>query len=133
MSGINIWAVFAAALANFLVGGLWYSPLLFGKIWMRENGFEDADLRRGSPAMIFGVALIFCLIMAANLAFFLSGPEVTPGFAVGAGIAAGLGWAALGLGVIALYERRSRSYILVHSGYLAVSYAAMGLILGLWR
>lgn len=133
MGGINIWAVLAAALASFVVGGLWYSPFLFGKIWMRENGFGEADLNRGSPVLIFGIAFIFCLIMAANLAFFLSGPEIGLGFAVGAAVAAGFGWAALGLGVIALYERRSPAYILLHSGYLTVSFAAMGLILGLWR
>ncbi len=26
---VNIWAVLAAAVANFVIGGLWYSPALF--------------------------------------------------------------------------------------------------------
>ena len=126
-------AVLAAALANFVIGGLWYSPAVFGRVWMRANGFTDADLEKGSPAVIFGVSFVFCLLMAANLAAFLGSPETTVGFAVGAGIAAGLGWAALGLGVVALFERRPWSYMLVNGGYLTVSFAAMGLILGLWR
>lgn len=130
---INIWAILAAATANFLIGGLWYSPALFGKVWMRANGFEEADLKKGSPAVIFGVSFVFCLIMSANLAGFLSGPETTLGFAVAAGVAAGLGWAALGLGVVALFERRPWSYLLVNGGYLTVSFAAMGAILGAWR
>jgi hypothetical protein len=71
--------------------------------------------------------------MAANLAAFLGDPSVTFGFAVFAGVAAGLGWAAMGLGVIALFERRPWSYILVNGGYLTVSFAAMGAILGAWR
>ena len=130
---INWWAVIAAALANFVIGGLWYSPTLFGKAWMRANNFTEDDLNKGSPATIFGVALIFCLIMAANLAAFIAGPETTLAFAVGAAIAAGLGWAALGLGVVALFERRPASYLLINGGYLTVSFAAMGLILGAWR
>ncbi len=130
---INIWAVLAAALANFVIGGLWYSPALFGKVWMRANGFTDADLQKGSPAAIFGLAFVFCLIMSANLAGFLSGPDTTIGFAVAAGVAAGLGWAALGLCVVALFERRPWSYMLVNGGYLTVSFAVMGLILGAWR
>lgn len=130
---VNFWAVLVAALANFLIGGMWYSPALFGKIWMRANGFTDADLQRGSPAVIFGVSALFCLIMSANLGFFLAGPETTLGFAVGAGVAAGLGWAALGLGVVALFERRPWSYIFVNGGYLTVSFAVMGAILGAWR
>ena len=71
--------------------------------------------------------------MAANLGGFLAGPETTLAFAVAASVAAGLGWATLGLGVIALFERRPWSYILVNCGYLTVSFAAMGAILGAWR
>ena len=130
---INPWAVLVAAVANFVIGGLWYSPALFGKAWMRANNFSADDLKKGSPAVIFGVSFLFCLIMAANLAGFLSGPDTTLGFAVAAAVAAGLGWAALGLGVVALFERRPWSYTLINGGYLTVSFAAMGVILGIWR
>lgn len=129
---INVWAVLVAALANFLVGGIWYSPALFQRSWMRANGFEEADLQKGSPAVIFGVSFLFCLLMAFNLAAFI-GPDASLGFAVGAAVAAGLGWAALGLGVVALFERRPWSYILINGGYLTVSFALMGVILGLWK
>jgi hypothetical protein len=133
MGQINVWAVLAAAVANFVVGGLWYSPALFYKPWMRANGFTEEHVKKGSPAVIFGVSFVFCMIMAANLAAFLSGPETTVAWAVTAGVLAGLGWAALGLGVVALFERRPWSYILINGGYLTVSFALMGLILGLWR
>ncbi len=130
---INVWAVLAAAVVNFVVGGMWYSPALFGRIWMRANGFTEEDLKKGSPAKIFGLSFLFCLVMSANLAAFLAGPETTFPFALAAGTAAGLGWAALGLGVIALFERRPWSYLIVNGGYLTVSFAAMGAILGAWR
>lgn len=133
LGNINWFAVLAAALANFVIGGLWYSPALFGKAWMRANDFTEADLKRGSPAVIFGVSFVFCLVMAANLAAFLAGPETTVGFAIFAGVAAGFGWAAMGLGVIALFERRPWSYLVVNGGYLTVSFALMGAILGAWR
>jgi hypothetical protein len=130
---INPWAVLAAALVNFVIGGLWYSPVLFGKAWMKANGFTDADLKRGSPAAIFGIAFVLCLLMAGNLAAFLGDPSVDLGFAVAASAAAGLGWAAFGLAVVALFERRSVAYILINGGYVTVSFVAMGLILGAWR
>ena len=133
MENFNIWAVVAAALVNFLIGGMWYSPALFGKAWMRANGFSDADLKKGSPAAIFGGAFVLCLLMAANLGAFLAGPETTVSFAIAAGVAAGLGWAAFGLCVVSLFERRPLSYMLINGGYLTVSFAAMGAILGVWR
>jgi hypothetical protein len=133
MEGINVWAVLAAAVANFVVGGLWYSPALFYKPWMEANGFTEEDLKKGSPATIFGLAFVFCLVMAANLAAFLADPKTTVAWAVTAGVLAGGGWAALGLAVVALFERRPWSYVLINGGYLTVSFALMGLILGAWR
>ena len=130
---INVWAIVAAGAANFLIGGMWYSPALFGKVWMKANGFSEADLQKGSPAVIFGLSALFSLIMSANLAAFLASPETTLAFAIFAGVAAGLGWAAMGLGIVALFERRPWSYLLVNGGYLTVSFGVMGAILGAWR
>lgn len=130
MPAINWLAVIAAAVSMFLLGGLWYGPL-FGKAWERANGFTPEVLQRGHPPLIFSLAFLFSLLMAANLAFFVAGVEL--GAAVGYAVAAGLGWAALGLGVIALFERRPPAYFLINGGYLTLAFAVMGLILGLWR
>ena len=133
MPMVNWLAVIAAALSMFVIGGLWYSPLLFDKAWRRAANVSDEQVAGGNPALIFGGAFVLALLMAANLAFFISGPEVTLAFAVGAALAAGLGWAALSVGILTLFERRPLSYFLINGGYLTVSFAVMGLILGLWR
>ena len=78
-------------------------------------------------------AFVLTLLMAINLAFFLAEPGTTLGFAIGAAIAAGLGWATLSLWIISLFEQRPFSYVLINGGYLTVGFALMGLILGLWR
>ena len=71
MEGINWLAVVAAAVSAFVLGGLWYSPALFAKPFMREAGLTDADLAKGSPAIIFGVSFVLALIAAAVFAMFL--------------------------------------------------------------
>lgn len=128
---VNWLAVIAAAVSMFVVGGLWYSPLLFEKAWARAAGLSGEDLKRGNPAVIFGIAFVLTLLMAANLAFFVAGVDL--GMTIAYAIAAGLGWAGFGLGVVALFERRPLSYFLINGGYLTVGFAVMGLILGLWR
>jgi len=133
MPMVNWPAVVAAALSMFALGAVWYSPWLFDKAWQKAAGLSDADRARGNPAVIFGLAFLLTLVMAANLAFFLSGPEVGLGFALGAALAAGFGWAALSVGVLALFERRPLAYALINGGYLTLGFALMGLILGLWR
>jgi len=133
MPHLNWLAVLAAAVSTFVLGGLWYSKLLFGRAWMSVNNLTDADLARGNMGKIFGLSFVFALIMAANLAAFLAGEKTTASWGATAGFLAGFGWVALGLATIALFERRSWKYVLINGGYMTVSFLVMGLILGAWR
>jgi len=130
---INWLAVVAAALSTFVVGGLWYSPVLFGKVWLKANGFTEAQAQSFNKARAFGGAFLLALVMSANLAMFLADPTTTLLWGMTAGALAGVGWVAAGLAVVALFENRSWSYILVNGGYLIVSFVLMGAVLGAWR
>lgn len=130
-SDVNWLAVLVAALATFLLGGLWYSPILFAKRWMELNGLEPSALQ-GGLARVFGGAFVLMLVAATNLAFFL-GPEATLAFGVFAGAAAGVGWVAVAFGVVYLFERKPLALFLINAGYLAIAFTAMGAILGAWR
>lgn len=132
MPEVNWLAVLAAAVSSFVVGGVWYSPALFGKVWQREAGLSDEQLKAGSPGRIYGGAFVLCLIAAAVFAMFL-GPAPAPGFAAAAGFAAGLCWVASSLGVNYLFERKSLTLFLVNGGYHTVQFTVIGLVLGLWH
>ncbi len=133
MDQINYFAVLAAAVSTFVIGGLWWSPLLFQKAWMRANGFTEENLEEGNMVKIFGVSFVLTVVMAFNLAMFLAGPDTTVAWGATAGVLAGGGWVALGIAVVALFERRSWTYIFVNGGYFVVAFAVMGAILGAWR
>lgn len=131
MSGhLNYWAVLAAAVSCFLVGGLWYK--VFSAPWMRANGFESQPAS-GNAAKIFGISFLFSLVMAFNLAKFLDSPTTTAAWGAAAGFLAGFGWCFMGIGIICLFERKPWSYVLINGGFLTVSLTVMGLILGAWR
>ncbi len=125
----SILAVLAAAVSAFLVGGLWYSPILLGRVWQRLVGLEDEALSRGL-ARTFLLAGIASLVMALNLAAFI-GPDAGVGFATFAGAAAGLGWVAPALGMTFAFERRPVGLWLVDAGYHIVSFTLMGALIGL--
>lgn len=129
---INPAAVAVATLSGFALGGLWYSPLLFARAWMRECGLSDEALQQGPMGRIFGLAALATLVMALNLAAFI-GPKASLAFGLFAGFAAGLGWVAMSLGVIYAFERRSLKLWLINSGYQVLAYTLMGGILGAWR
>ncbi len=44
MMEVNYMLVFVAALAQFVLGALWYSPLLFGKWWMQIMEKENMPM-----------------------------------------------------------------------------------------
>ncbi len=133
MPHINWLAVLAAAVSTFVLGGLWYSKALFGRAWMSANNFSESDLAKSNMLKIFGLSLIFAVIMAANLAAFLAEPKTTAAWGATAGFLAGFGWVALAIATIGLFERRSWKYILINGGYMTVSFVIMGLIIGAWR
>jgi hypothetical protein len=127
---INYLAVFVAALSAFMLGGLWYSPLLFARPWTRLSGQSEERLKSGSQAVVFGGAFILSLIAALNFAMFL-GPAPEVKFATAAGLAAGLGWVAASLGILYLFERRPIGLWLINGGYVTLQFTLYGLILGL--
>ncbi|HEX9580717.1 MAG TPA: DUF1761 domain-containing protein [Gemmatimonadales bacterium] len=129
---INWLAVVAAAAASFVLGGLWYSPALFGPAWRIETGLTEAQLAAGSPAVTFGVSFVLSLLASAVFAMFL-GPDPALGFALGAGSSAGFCWVAASFGVNYLFEKKSLRLWVINGGYHTVQFTLFGLILGVWH
>jgi hypothetical protein len=133
LSTLNWPAIIVATLAGFLIGGLWYSPVLFAKAWMRESGVTDEKMKTGSMAKIFGFAFLWTFVMAFNLAMYLNAPGTDLAWGATAGFLAGFGWVAMSMFITGLFERKSITYMLINAGYMVVALTAMGAILGAWR
>ena len=129
---INHIAVFVCAVMSLVIGGLWYSPLLFAKSWQHAAGVSDEQMTRFNPAKVFGLTFILAWLMSYNLAFFIAGPGTTWQWGVGAALLAAV-WAVGMIVVIALFEQRSLKYIAINCGYVFVYFALIGFILGIWR
>lgn len=131
MDPINILAVIVAAASSFLVGGLWYSPMLFGSVWNRENG-SGTKAGSGHPAKVFGASFIFSLIAAFAFAVWL-GPNPAIADATFRGLLAGFGMVAASFGINYQFANRSALLWLVDGGYHTVQFLIFGLILGAWH
>jgi hypothetical protein len=129
MPEVNYLAVGLAALSAFMLGGLWYSPVLFANKWAALTGLSEDKLKTGSMAMIFGGAFVLNLIAAWLLAIALFRvPNITYG--AGMGLAVGLCWVATSFGVSYLFERRPLGLWLINAGYFTLQFTLMGAILG---
>lgn len=131
-SSLNHFAVLTATVLAFVIGGIWYGPL-FGKAWMAENGFTPEGLAKGNQGRIYGLAFLWTLVMAYNLAMFLSDATIGAGQGALYGFLTGFGWIAMGLFVVGLFERRSARLMLINGGYSAIALTVMGLVIGAWR
>ncbi|HBD19770.1 MAG TPA: DUF1761 domain-containing protein [Arenimonas sp.] len=131
MPEFNVWAVLVAAVSSFVLGGLWYSPVLFGKAWQRETGLSDETLAGGNMALIFGLAFVLSLAAAFVFALFL-GPRPSLELGVGAGASAGLFWVASSFGINYLFERKSLKLFAINAGYHTLQFTLIGLVLALW-
>lgn len=67
---VNYWAVLVAAVAAMIFGGLWYSPLLFGKAWMKGAGFTQADMEKAKKKGMWK-SYLFNFLSLLVLAFVL--------------------------------------------------------------
>jgi len=132
MPDVNYLAVIAAAVATFLLGGLWYSPALFGKAWQREAGISEEQMKDANMVKIFGLTFVLSLIAAWVFALFL-GPRPPMALGLGAGFSAGLCWVAASFGINYLFERRSLKLWLINGGYHTLQFTIVGLILALWH
>jgi|SRR5579864_3395386 hypothetical protein len=129
---LNYWAILVAAISAFLVGGLWYSPIMFEALWKKANRFGANEAPPATPK-IFIISFILSLVMSFNLAMFLNDPKTTAAWGATAGFLAGFGWVAMGIAIVSQFEHRPWSYVIVNGGYLTVALVIMGAILGAWR
>ena len=130
MGAINWLAVIVAAVSAFVIGSLWYGPLL-GKPWMRASGMTEEKAKSANMGMIFGLAFVLELLAAIALAMFI-GADAGLGFGVFAGFMTGLFFVATAMGVTYLFEQRPLALWAIDAGYQVVMFTVMGAILGAW-
>lgn len=129
---LNWLAIAVAAVSAFILGGLWYSPLMFAKRWMKETGITEESAKNSNMIKIFGLSFVLSFIAAFFLAMFI-GPDSGAGFGALAGFMAGLGWVFTYMGISYLFEARTLAHFLINALYSVTSLTIMGLIIGLWQ
>ena len=129
---INIWAILVITGIYFILGALWYSPLIFGNIWAKVLNFNMDELEQ-KPINFIG-AVIAAFITTFFLALLL---EVIGTYDIFIGLIVGL---IIGVGFVltnriydVLYENKNFKAYLIDAGYHIVALIIAGLILGAWQ
>jgi hypothetical protein len=128
MGPMNWLAIVLATLVFFAVGAIWYSAL-FGKLWQRELGLSDEQLKGGrSIPLIMGTCLLLEFVIVLMLGHLFA--RVQPGDHAKMMMAIGFGLAVMApaIGINYLYQGRSLKLFLIDAGHFIVGMAAVGLV-----
>lgn len=128
---VNYLAVLTATGAYFLIGGLWYSPVVFGKAWMEASGIRPEG---GPSPVLYLFTLATEFVAALGLAFLARAAAVdTVGEGLLLGAVAGVGFSLTALWVTQAYESRPLALKLINGGYHVVALLVVGIIVAIWE
>ena len=163
MELINFKAIFVAAFSSFIVGFIWYNPIVFGTIWMNEIGMTEEKARQSSMLKVFGLTFVFSFMLAfimptfvihqfgalgmvggpsevekampSYLAFLSDYGNVFRTYKHGAlhGSMIGLFVALPVIATNCLFEQKSFKYAAITSGYWIIVMTIMGAIICGWK
>ena len=133
---LNILAILVSAIAAFVIGALWYSPILFGKIWMKAHAFspEKAEELKKSATRAFMVSFLCFLVMAVVMAALVHSigiVRVLGGAKLG--VLCWAGFAATNGLTAKMFSGKAFSIFLIDAAYQLVSLVLMGCILAAWK
>ena len=138
--GVNVFAVFVAALATMVLGFVWYSPMLFARPWCVAMGYDPddkvaMDAMRKKSGPLYALAMVASLIAALGLGHLIWGhlheQSAFMGFHAGLFI-----WFAFVTTVQltdTAFGGKPMKLFFINTGYQLVCYVTMGAILGAWQ
>jgi hypothetical protein len=120
----------------FMLGGLWYSPVLFAKKWVALQGKTMEEMQAsggaspGQYVQVFICGLLVSAVMAMVIAHM---PDPNAAHGVIAGVVLWIGFAAATSYGTALFSMKPKALWAIDSGFNLVSFILAGIILSVWR
>src|SRR5436190_7720770 len=132
---INYLAVVVATIAAFALGGIWYSPLLFAKMWVAAHGYTEEQVKamQKSAGKAYGVSLVCQWLIALAIAVligYLHLEHLPQGLKLS--VLVWLGFA-FPLGLMAtMFTEKKITVFFIDTGYQLVYLLIMGAIITAW-
>lgn len=129
-------AVLVSTIVYFAVGGLWFSPPLFGNVWIKAMGWEDRPETGPGPSYYIG-PFITCLIATVATAMLVAATgSDTLSEGVALGLVTGVGLVGSALFVTGFFDPKKPQpmvWFAVTGSYHLVGLLVASMILSVWR
>lgn len=135
IGGVSLLAIIGAGVVSMIIGFLWYSPMLFGKQWMKLMGLTKEKLEKAKKTMgpMYGVSFVATFVMAVVLGIvvnFALATSAQEGMRLG--FLMWLGFVAPVMVSDVIFGDKTWDLLLLNAGYQLVSLMAMGSVLAMW-
>jgi len=126
---VNWLAVILAALANMVIGFLWYGTWAFGRSWMQLSGRGMGEGQQTGG--LYALTAVAALVEAITMWWFIGQTGANSG-AAGAivGLYAGLGFIATAMFAEVLFAGRAPRLYAIGAGYQVLATVVQGAIIG---
>lgn len=133
----HIWPILVSTAVSQVLGALWFSPLLFARVWMREVGLTESQIKASPSKMPFVVALAAALVLAVGISLIHAAlnPESTWGSlgnGLWVGLVTGIGISAAATAPHYAFSGRSRLLFLIDQGHSLAKCVLTSMIIALW-
>jgi len=133
---VNYWAVLVAAIVSFVIGWVWHSPILFGKMWMKLSNIDQKKINEQKKKGM-GSAIFFQFVATLLMAYVLKYVVANAGASTAldgalTGIWLWLGFVATTMIGMVLWEGKPFKLYLINAGRVLAGMIAMGAILAVW-
>jgi hypothetical protein len=136
LDDINWIAVLVGALGYFMLGAIWYSPVGFGKKWIRYTGIDptNPEVKKGAGGIMLG-SLLLMFIASSGLAILINRMDILGGWISGVklGLLTGITIAATAISISLIYEKRPLGLHLIDGLYNVLGNVIAAVIICVWR
>lgn len=139
IGSMNYIAILVASVVVFLLGWLWFSPVLFGNIWMKLNKISSSQMKAAKakgmkgmmPQMLWGFLSTVVMVWVLNMVIEYSSASTIMD-AVSVSFFVWLGFIATTMLGMVLWERKPFALYVITSTHYLVSLIIAGIILVMW-
>lgn len=130
-TNLNIWAILVATVISMVIGALWYSPVLFGNVWMKLVGLKAEELKPSAGPMVGTV--IMTLLSNVALAVLIQWTGATTALD-GLWIALLISLVLAGkIAVNYIFENRSFKLYWLTIGFHIIPFLLGGIVIAVWH
>jgi sterol desaturase/sphingolipid hydroxylase (fatty acid hydroxylase superfamily) len=136
LSQLNLIAIIVATIFYFILGSLWYSPVLFGKTWteLQRIDPEKMEASKGRLPIMLSVTFVlsFIICVAIALLTFKTGVDTFLG-GIKMGLLCAAGFVFTTLGITFMFEGKPMKLFVIDAGYHATGILVAAILLAVWK